>query len=286
MITSVRFLEAGFCRHPEKGVNPKSGHFRNVRFPASVAVVEHSKAGVILFDTGYSPRFYDVTRRFPEKLYALVTPVHIEPETTALAQIEKMGIRPDDVRHVILSHFHADHVGGVADFTRARYLYSSEELRSFRALSRFGQVKSGFLNALLPTDLEARAHPLNSILTQGTVAIPELGEGWFGTDLFGDESLLLVPLPGHTAGQLGLFIRGPGAPYFLVADAAWLKSSFEENVTPMRLAQMIFHDRAEYARTLSRLHEVHQKRPEIQIVPCHCETTLASLVHREEPPHV
>jgi glyoxylase-like metal-dependent hydrolase (beta-lactamase superfamily II) len=275
MIKQVRFIEAGSCKHPEKFVNPKSGAFKNIRFPSSVAVIEHSKHGIILFDTGYSPRFHEATRHFPEKLYALVTPVSIEPETTALAQLKKMGIQNSDISHVVLSHFHADHVAGVGDFTHAQYVFSREELEHFRGLNRFNRVRAGFLNALLPTDLEARRHPFSDSLSKVDQPIRELGPGWYGKDLFGDESLMLVPLPGHTLGQIGLFIRvSTGENYFLVADAAWLKSSFEENTVPTALAQIVFHDKKTYAETLSRIHEVHQRQPQVQIIPCHCAVTL------------
>lgn len=283
MINQVRFIEAGHCKQLERFVNPKSGSFKNVRFPSSVAIIEHATQGVVLFDTGYSPRFKEVTRHFPERFYALATPVSIEPEETAVAQLQEMGIQISDVRHVVLSHFHADHVAGAADFTAAQYVFSLEEYRYFKAMSNFGRVKSGFLNALLPTDLEQRMSPLNQTLNMQhsriVRPIAELGEGWFGTDLFGDESIMLVLLPGHTIGQTGLFVRGPNQQnYFLVADAAWLKASFEENVTPMGIAQFLFHDRKTYAKTLGRIHDVSQKRnSNLNIIPCHCEKILGGL---------
>jgi glyoxylase-like metal-dependent hydrolase (beta-lactamase superfamily II) len=282
MIKQIKFIETGSCQHPEWFVNPKSGKFRSIRFPASVVVIEHATQGLVVFDTGYSQRFHEVTRYFPEKFYALATPVTIAAEDTALSQIQKMGYANSDVKYVVLSHFHADHIAGAADFTQAQYIYSPEEFRYFRELSRFGQVRAGFLNALLPVDLEHRMHPASHTLSKVSAPIHELGAGWYGTDLFGDESIMLVPLPGHTLGQTGLFIRQTsGENLFLVADAAWLKSSFIENSAPTRIAQSIFHDKTVYAETLSRLHQIHLNRSpnEVKIIPCHCSQTLEGMLH-------
>ena len=159
MVRSITFIEAGSTEQLEKFVNPETGKWKKIKFPATVAVIEHSKAGVILFDTGYSPRFHEKTKYFPEKIYALITPIKNSPESTAFSQLKKIGINPNDISHVVLSHFHADHISGAADFNKAKYIYSFHELNYFKSLSRIMQVKSGFIAGLLPDDLENRAIP-------------------------------------------------------------------------------------------------------------------------------
>jgi glyoxylase-like metal-dependent hydrolase (beta-lactamase superfamily II) len=277
MVQSIRFLEAGHTEQLEKFVNPLASGFRKIRFPATVAVIEHATAGIILFDTGYSPRFHEKTRYFPEKVYALLTPVTIEPENTAFEKLKRIGIRPDDITHVILSHFHADHIAGAADFTKAKYIYSRHELNYFKSLNRILQVKNGFIAGLLPEDLETRALPADEFL----IPLSDLGSGWFGKDLFGDESVFAVPLPGHTLGQIGLYVRDvSGKSYFLVADAAWISESFEQNVAPMRIAQEVFFNRQEYRVTLDRIHNLfcrHQHSDRFQIVACHCDQAFHRL---------
>jgi glyoxylase-like metal-dependent hydrolase (beta-lactamase superfamily II) len=274
MVRSIRFLEAGYTEQFEKFVNPVAGSWKKIRFPSTVAVIEHATAGVLIYDTGYSPRFYEQTRYFPEKIYALVTPVYIEPENTAYAKIQKMGLKSDDISHVVVSHFHSDHIAGAADFTKAKYIYSQHELNYFKSLNRIMQVKHGFVAGLLPTDFEQRGSPADEF----PIPLSELGEGWRGKDLFGDESVFAVPLPGHTLGQIGLYVREyRGKGYLLVADAAWITSSFEKNILPMRLAQEVFFDRKEYESTLSKIHEVYcrnQHDGKIQIHTCHCDVAL------------
>ena len=150
MVRSIRFLEAGHTEQMEKFVNPVTGKWRKIRFPSTVAVIEHSTAGIILFDTGYSPRFYEKTRYFPEKIYAMITPVKISEEQTALGRLKKSGLRSSDISHVILSHFHADHISGAADFDCANYHYSFKELAAFERMNRIQQVRHGFIGGLLP----------------------------------------------------------------------------------------------------------------------------------------
>lgn len=274
MVRSITFLEAGHTEQLEKFVNPLTGKWRKIRFPSTVAVIEHATAGTILYDTGYSPRFFETTKYFPEKIYAIITPVKIAPEETAYEKIKKLGLNANDISHVVISHFHADHVAGAADFSKAKYAYSQNELNYFKNLSRISQVKSGFIAALLPTDLENRALVTDEFLTP----LPELGEGWMGKDLFGDESVFAVPLHGHTLGQIGLYVRDvKGKDYLLVADAAWITPSYEQNILPMRIAQEVFFNRREYKTTLSRIHQTyckHQQNGRLQIVTCHCDVAF------------
>ncbi len=277
MVRSIRFLEAGYSEQFERLVNPQASGLRKIRFPSTVAVIEHATAGVLLFDTGYSPRFLEQTRYFPEKIVSLFTTVHIEPETTAFEKIKKMGLKPNDISHVVLSHFHADHVSGAEDFKKAKYIYSHQELKYFKSLNRLLQVKSGFIAGLLPDDLESRSMPADEFL----IPLRELGEGWYGKDLFGDESVFAVPLPGHTLGQIGLYVREVGGKnYLLVADAAWLSASFEQNIVPVRLAQEVFFHREVYGQTLSRIHDLfckYQADRNFEIVACHCDEALHRL---------
>jgi glyoxylase-like metal-dependent hydrolase (beta-lactamase superfamily II) len=274
VVRSITFLEAGFTEQYEKIVNPVTGAWRKIKFPSTVALIEHPREGYLLFDAGYSGRFQDVTRRFPEKLYAWVTPVTVTPETSAVGRLKALGLSETDISRVILSHFHADHIGGAADFTRARYVASKREFDQLNALGAISQVKHGFLKALLPESFEARVNWSDEF----PVRLPELGDGWTGSDLLGDGSVFLVPLPGHTVGQMGLFIPSvKGWDYLLVADAAWLTPSFREDIAPMRVTDLIFHDAVQYRQTLSRIHQLDcalRESGRLRILTCHCEVAM------------
>ena len=271
----VSFIEAGFTKHLE-AVSMLGGRWKTIRFPASVAVIEHPREGVILFDTGYSARFHEQTKYFPNKFYSLITPVTILPEHTALAQLQARGISTRDVRHVILSHFHADHIGGAADFPYAKYVYRGISHRTVRDLSSWGKLLAGFLSGLLPDDFERRGRVLEDAdFRPGSYGFHDYD---LACDLFGDGSLLVVDLPGHAAGQIGLMVRAEtGERYFLVADACWGEKSYRELRAPNPIVRGIFNDWRAYKHTLGKIQALSVREPQIKIVPCHCDQTLAGL---------
>lgn len=69
----TRFLQAGFCRHPE-ALTLAGGSLGQVVFPALVGLFLHPQEGPVLFDTGYDPAFFRATHPFPERLYRWLPP--------------------------------------------------------------------------------------------------------------------------------------------------------------------------------------------------------------------
>lgn len=270
----ISFVSAGYCTHPEK-VAYTSGGWQSIVFPASVAVIEHPREGVILFDTGYSERFFSATQSFPNRLYRWITPVFLDEGRTAKAQLKKFGIAATDVRQVILSHFHADHVGGVADFPRARYVYQHSAYEGLRELSTFAALRKAFLPALLPNDFLERSEPV--LDNQFGSSIKELSMFAGSLDLLGDGSLFLVPLPGHAEGHIGLFVRTSAKDYLLAGDACYVKDNFIKDQPSSQITRLILDDFNEYRETLHKLHEMNRRHPLTRIVPCHCSSTLAEL---------
>ncbi|MBI4785375.1 MAG: MBL fold metallo-hydrolase [Oscillatoriophycideae cyanobacterium NC_groundwater_1537_Pr4_S-0.65um_50_18] len=262
----VTWFKAGYCTHPE-AIVLRQGRWKTMQFPALFALIQHPTIGNILFDTGYSDRFFQETHAWPHRLYALVTPVFLQPEESAIQQLQQQGISPDSIRYIVISHFHADHIGGLRDFPNAEFICSQSAYEAVKHQEGLWAVKAGFLAGLLPPDFEQRVRWVEQ---QPTVsALP----GWFdvGFDILGDRSLLAIELPGHATGQLGLLlVDTQEQPYFLVADACWSSRAFQELVPPHAIAQLIFSDATAYRTTLEKLHHLHQKHPEIRIVPTHC----------------
>jgi glyoxylase-like metal-dependent hydrolase (beta-lactamase superfamily II) len=241
------------------------------KYPATCVLIRHPNGRTILFDTGYSTRFYEETSRFPFSLYAKLTPVTIKPQDEIVTQLQEDGIRPDDIDTIILSHFHADHMCGLKDFPNARIIGTGIGYDYVRKLKGFGAVRRGYLPGLLPDDFEQRfdvlessEHPYVSIKNQLSV----FDNGW---DVLGDGSLLAVPLPGHARGQFGLFFHDQNRGYiFLIADAVWSSLAFKDNRKPHFLAYGALDDGRVYDETLTNLHTLHRARPNIRIVPSHC----------------
>ncbi len=276
MVSEVRFLSAGFCTHQQKAVY-RAGKWIKKRFPSVATLIVHEKEGPVLFDTGYARRLLDETHTFPERLYEMMTPVQVEQQEEAASQLKAMGIQPQEIKNIVISHFHADHVAGLKDFGNSRFHFHPAGYRDIQARGRFSGVSAGLLKGLLPQDFEARSLALED--RSGFAEIPELGKGWMGRPLFKDESILVVPLPGHAAGHLGLFVRPrSGKPKFLLGDAVWVKESLETGVGPIPLVRLLFDSWSEYQKTLRRLHESYlEASGQVEFIPCHCERTYEEL---------
>lgn len=277
MGVKVSFLEAGYTMaHRSLVLGGLS--LEKKKFPATVAVIEHPKHGIALFDTGYSPKFLEQTRYFPNRFYALITPVTIDREGSAVGQLEKRGIRASDVRKVILSHFHADHIAGISDFPNAEYVYMYDAYEYLRQMSDIGALKHAFLKGLLPDDFKARSRVIAK--DQQTVSKETLYGLSQGHDLFGDGSVITVRLPGHARGHMGLMIEAEsGNKLLLVGDAAWTTESIERNVAPNKLTKIFFDDYEEYQKTLRKLHDLGRVHLDLNIVPCHCEKKVQAVSH-------
>ena len=273
MSLSLTLLQAGYCQCPGHLARGR-GSWRNIRFPALFALIEHPRFGRLLFDTGYGTAFFRATQRLPYRLYRHATPVTLREEEAAVNQLALRGLRPGDIDHVLVSHFHADHVSALADFPKARFRFFPEAYDHVRGRRGWRALAAAYLPDLMPADFEQRAEPLG----ESTPLPPEYAPFTEAVDVLGDESLWAVRLPGHARGQMGLLARTEIGEYFLVADASWHSGAIQDNHPPHPLANLIFDDPAAYRMTLGRLHEFSRRRPEVRLVPSHCEETAARCV--------
>ena len=269
----IHLLKVGSCRHIEC-LAVRGGRFSPVTFPALSALIIHPEAGPILFDTGYADHFRDATDRFPERLYRWATPMQLPASQRLEQQLKRHGLRLKDIRHCIVSHFHGDHIAGLRDLPSAAVIAMKSGFEAIRRRGRWGGVLQGMLPYLLPEDLPQR---LNFAETYPEMELPSpwqlLGRGY---DLLGDSSLILVPLPGHTAGHMGLLLRDEqGRAVLLAADSSWSLSAVRENNPPSRVVRPIIHDWSSYCRTLNALHVLLGRHAELVVLPSHCNEGLA-----------
>lgn len=261
----------GHCVHPE-WLTLRGGSLRPVPFPAGFACVLHPEHGPVLFDTGYSSRFFQETAKLPNALYRYITPVKYKEEDSAAHQLRLEGIHPMDVRYIVLSHFHGDHIGGARDFPNARFIYSDKAYDAVNKLGPLASVKAGYLRGLLPDDFAERSLPFRE--GDKTAPFPSgfpCGEGY---DLFGDGSMLAVELPGHAAGMIGLFVSTASRDYLLCADAVWSSRAYLERRPPHLAASLIMSDRHAYKRSFRTLERIAEWDPAMAIVPSHCRQAL------------
>lgn len=270
----ISFIECGHCVSKENMMLKGAGK-EKVKIPVMVGLIEHPVHGNILFDTGCSERFYEVTAKWPAKLTALLLPTFVSAEESAKAQLSARGIAAEEISYVIVSHFHVDHICGLKDFPNARFVCSGAALDNARSSKGWSMIKKGVIPDLLPNDLLQRSWVFDRDDNVVKTALDIFGNCF---DLFGDGSIRLLDLPGHHIGQIGAIVRKEdGEALFLCADACWLSDSYRENRLPPSLAKLLISDWKAYKNTIGLLHNFHKKYPEIAIVPTHCRKTHEAL---------
>ncbi|HEX8743489.1 MAG TPA: N-acyl homoserine lactonase family protein [Thermoleophilaceae bacterium] len=226
-----------------------------MRAPCLAFALRHPEAGTILVDTGLHPDAHRSLRDdfgLPMSLtFATLRPT-AEPFD---AQLRGIGIEPEEVERVVMTHLHVDHTSGMRLLPNARFACARDE---WRAATGRGAGAKGFV-----------AHHLPPEERMELVAFEEDGEphGPFARaiDLLGDGSIRLLSTPGHTPGHMSVLVRAAdGAQVLLVGDAAYTMRNVEEQLLPLVTA-----DDSAYARSLRELKAFAEAEPDATLVPSH-----------------
>jgi len=217
----------------------------NVRF----GIFEHSDLGPVLIDAGYAPRVVSGSQRsLPLRLYGAVLNPQISQAGHPDAALAQLGYNRRDVRHVILTHLHADHVGYLDLFDSAELHLTRQCCEILRKRPGLRGLRHGVFSELLPQFRENRANPFEAGILR---TLPgDLGEG---RDVFGDGSCLSVSLPGHAAGHTGLYFPKLEVPMLYAVDAAWSREAILKSRSPGWPAHLVAQDRHAEAETCLRL---------------------------------
>ncbi|OAN38038.1 MBL fold metallo-hydrolase [Microbacterium sp. H83] len=212
---------------------------REVReFPSGVFLYDASDERRVLFDTGYATG--DWRTGWRGAAYRRLLPPQVADTDDVAARLLADGVRPDSITHVVLSHLHPDHVGGVRRFPSATFVLSAGHVRTLAA----PRLRSGVLPGLLPDWFDtARRVELGDA---DFVSAGHWGVRLRSHDLFGDGSYLVLDLPGHADGHLGALVHGR---VLLAGDAAWGSDLLDEATRLRRLPRMVQHDADRYAAT-------------------------------------
>lgn len=263
-LISHRTLVTGTSKNPERMVHSNGPLRSMLAFPLSVQLIETS-TGYWLFDTGMSDHMRRLQQGFWSRAYKYVVPYDTPPGASAKEQLAQLGIFPNDVSHIVLSHFHVDHIGALRDFPDATIVALSSGLHELQSIRGLNGARRGLFDVLLPDDV---ANRFDAIEDRPSTRLT--WSGWSETNawsLSSDDSIVAVELPGHATGQVGLLLDGPEGT-FHVADAAWTSKAIQDNVAPSQITRLLHRDWDDYLRTLDRLHSLWETGPAIK--PCHC----------------
>mgnify|MGYP002036605545 CR=1 FL=1 len=264
---------SGFCfakaNHAVSGDEKKK-----IKFHSLYGLILHPIKGWVLFDTGYTKRFYQLTNKYPNKIYSKLTRVHVENKDEIILQLSSFGIKPSDVKHIIISHFHADHIGGLMDFKNAKYYCSQSAYEQVKTISDYFAFSKGILKGLIPNDFEDRL-----IFIEKTSNVLNDSIFSFKYDLFNDNSIIVYNLPGHAAGQVGIEVQTSKFKYFLVSDSCWDRRAFENFKLPSSIVRLFIDSWSDYRKTLNKINQYHNRYSEVNIIPSHCRKTTANFVN-------
>jgi glyoxylase-like metal-dependent hydrolase (beta-lactamase superfamily II) len=139
-----------------------------------------------------------------------MTPV-MPPGEHVVSGLKTIGIETDDIDVVICSHLHPDHCGCNTFFKRATFVIHEKEIAAARAPEA---EKAGYL-----------AQEWDLPLTIDAIG----GE----RDLFGDNRIVLIPLPGHTPGTTGALVAlDNSGPFLLASDTVSLRVTLDTGIIP------------------------------------------------------
>ena len=259
----VRFFNGGYCRQLLALIDRRS--WRWVRFHAVFMAVRHPNEGWVLIDTGYGGRFQEATRSWPQRLYRWATPATMAG--TAGETIRQGGIDPSSIKHVVVTHFHADHIGGLVEFPHATIHYHADAWRLLAGVKPFKQVHSAFLSALVPEWLPSRSHAIEPTEFDG---LPELPFPIH--DLFGDGLIKLIYLPGHAPGHLGVLLPATEGSLLYATDAYWNLAQIDQSVDLIAPVLRLQWDGKAYQQTVRQLRDVARSN-EHRLLACHAPET-------------
>lgn len=252
-MSRIHAFHTGHCRHPAC-MAVKGAGLASRCFPSQAYLIE-TRTGLVLFDTGYAERFAAATARGAYRLYPAVTPVSFAPEQALVHQLAGRGIAARDIRTVVLSHFHADHMAGLRDFPHAAIVASNAGWDAVRGKTGLAALAQAFLPQLLPGDFEQRWRSVEScrcVALDG--ALSPFTEAH---DVLGTGEVLVVPLPGHAPGHVGAFVQTGQGWTLLAGDAAWAHEAYTALRGPSELTFLLQHSRRDYYATLGKLATLH-----------------------------
>lgn len=116
-----------------------------------------------------------------------------------VTQLGEIGVKPDQIEMVGISHFHFDHIGQAAAFPKAKLIIGAGDLAALRAK---------------PAHPSLRPDAIKPWLEESSNALAVRGD----LDIFKDGRVIMLNMPGHTPGHHSLLVKLASGPVLLTGD--------------------------------------------------------------------
>ena len=235
--------------------------------PAEMAchcLAVETDAGIVLIDTG-------TVSDDPAADEAAMSPTVLTLDRPRLNRFEsaanhlrKLGHKPEDVAHVVMTHMDFDHAAGLRDFPNAQIHLSAVEAEAARD----------------PRTPKARARYRAgqwSMTQRRWHTYAAFNADWSGlpaTALDALEGIMLVSLPGHTKGHCGVAIQHDGGSLLHAGDAILNRMEIDPDHPSMPTGARLFQwtmetSQTQRRRSLAALKTLHSAHPEVEIICTH-----------------
>jgi glyoxylase-like metal-dependent hydrolase (beta-lactamase superfamily II) len=219
-------------------------------------LVKHPK-GTFLFDTGLGRNF---SEQFADNTWIFRQLVEIKKLNPIADQLNDHHINPAIIDFVIPSHLHWDHAGGIEDFLKAPIWIQKAESDWARLQKLPDVMQKQFDDPAINWkffELAAKPYELYSR----------------SLDLFGDGSIILVPMEGHSPGTIGMILNfQSGRRMFFTSDCSWASEGITKPAEKSFLIMNFMKpdmDPHQVQSALIKAHQIKNKYPNMEIIPAH-----------------
>lgn len=219
-------LDCGLTQFKDAAVFSDTGEYdgKPIALPTPCFLVKHG-AQWLLWDTGNGDKL--VARSGGEEAFG----GRFTVTRTLESQLAQIGLKPDDITYVAISHLHRDHTGNIPLFPHATFLVADSELK-------WALGKPTPFGVNLPT-----VAPLAKIRVKSSDE---------DEDVFGDGSVRLLKEPGHTPGSRAMMVRlAKGPPVMITGDVFHTRENYAQDRVPVANV-----NRADYLASMKRLKRI------------------------------
>ena len=251
-LTLIKTAEAPV---PEAMLIAGGAWFTSVTLNHIAVLVDHPQhpTGRLMFDAGLSATVEAERQADLNWLYRLVPMLGYRNLRPARQQL------PNDLlpKVIALSHVHWDHASGLVDFPMAEVWTAAAE-RQF--------AESSGPPAVFPSQVRGKTSRWKDI-----AFTPHSVCGFEQTkDVFGDGTVVLVSMPGHTPGSVGMLVTtGSGRKLFFVGDTVWLKRAVVDVLPKPFISRTADNEPVQVSGQIDRLSACVKSDAAIEIVPAH-----------------
>src|SRR6202050_592379 len=206
-------LDGGHSLANDESVwTPGENAGKSIEFSSTCWLIQRGKEW-LLWDTGVP----ESALKDPKGWSTLPKLIVYHLDKTLTDQLATIGLKPDDITYVAISHTHGDHIGNMSLFQNSTVLIQRAE---YTWISSPGGPNDNV------NELKALARKL-----LGTPKHLRLLDG--DTDVFGDGSVTLVATPGHTPGSQSLLVHLKNSGFIILSgDVVHLEENFEKDTVP------------------------------------------------------